>query len=273
VRDVLDPQSPYKDSYAPWDIWLGQHGLRPGDKLVDAYYRGEAPSGFARFSVMTDEQGFIVPAVELLRQQIAQQTSLKDYLSAPHCVHLFEAAGVPDPGLLEGMEQAKGELWASLLPPVPAALAQKPPQLTILLPGGEAVCFGKVPAAAGQEPLTQATYYRLGADGRLLGFVAPGLPWQELYCQDYAARILLAASAKDCVSVSLNGYTIWLQEESREPTAIFDYDGTPLPLDTDTARREGGLIMQLYSDMLVEVHKAQQVAAGGGNGILELIGR
>lgn len=256
MRDLADPQNPYAGQYAAWDEWYFANALRPSQRGAFNWATAGKEPGFVMESIQVDEQGFILPRLELERRSLAQLRDLKAYLNRPSCVCAFSAAGAMPPELKAAQEQARLSLWAEALPAIPQWLAESA-SLAILLPDGRGITTG-LPSNADYNSRGMLVYRLHDADGALLAEAAPGLGWQDLFSPGYTEKVIVGAAKAGCRTVLLNGYAVWLDNQSNAVQAVYDYDGAALPLDTDTAARPGGLVTTIYPDMLKQVRAVQQ---------------
>jgi hypothetical protein len=256
VRDISDPENPFAGQYAEWDRWYFEHALRPSQRKVFNWTTAQKEPGFVMESIEVDENGFVLPRLETERRGMAQLADLAAYLNRPSCVHAFTCAGSMPAEMKAALEQSRVALWASALPSIPRWLADGS-ALAIVLPDGRAITTGPSddPAYSGGGTLV----YRLhDKDGAVVGEAAPGLSWQDLFSPGYTERVLVGASKAGCRGALVNGYVVWLDARSNEVKAMYDYDGSEMPLATETANRPGGLVTTLYADMIRLVGAAQQ---------------
>jgi hypothetical protein len=266
VRDLDDPENPYRKQYGPWDRWALANAKNPTMEEMAAQRSGTAPAGWTYFRPSVTEDGWLIPQLAELGTLLDQQTDLNAYRNRPHCVLTFSAAGIADATVLAELEQAKLKLWASRLPQIPEWLKAQLPKRAIVLPGGEAVTYG--PLGSGVGPVEAGkwrfdadgnpeVYYRYDASGAEVARTTPGQPWQELFRPGYTQEILLGGSKQGLIPVLLNGYTILSEAASGAVVKVYDYTGAELPADTLTAQRSGGMVVEVEGEYLDKVARVQ----------------
>lgn len=255
MRDIADPASPYAGQYGGWDRWYFDHALRPRQRQSFNWASAQAEPGFVAESVEVDAQGFVIPRLLSEQRKLDELRDLGAYLARPDCVHTFSSAGAMPAALHSAQEQARLALWAAALPKVPDWLAQSS-RLAIVLPDGRAVTAG--PSSNPAYNVGMLVYRLHDAGGAIRAEAAPGLGWQDLLCPGYTERYILAAAKAGCRTAQVNGYTVWLDSQSNAVRALYDYDGTALTGEAQTAARQGGMVTTLYPDMLKLVYAAQQ---------------
>jgi hypothetical protein len=229
---------------------------------MQAFMAGTAPEGYIYLRPTVSAEGWLIPQLEELRTQFAQQTDYTAYRNRPSCVLTFSSSGVAGPEIARGLEQARLSLWAELLPDAPAWLTSAMPKRVVLLPDGGAVTYGPLGGAA--KVVDAATfrydaegnpevYYRYDANGAEVARTTPGQPWQELFRPGYTQDVLLGAAQQGMIPVVLNGYTILASQASGEPVTVYDYTGAELPPAEMKDMTEGRLLVEVEGEFLSKV--------------------
>jgi hypothetical protein len=266
VRDLDDPENPYREQYGAWDRWLLANAKNPTMEEMQAWRDGKAPEGYIYLRPSATEEGWLVPQLVELETLLRQQTELTAYKNRPHCVLTFSAAGVADPAMLKELEAAKLKLWASMLPDIPTWLAASLPKRAIVLPDGGAVTYG--PLGSGAGPIEPAkwrydaagnpeVYYRYDSAGQEVARTTPGQPWQELFLPGYTQTVLLESSKQGLIPVMLNGYTFLSSMATGEPVTAYDYTGTTVAPEVAASPRPQGIVVEIEGEHLAKVAAVQ----------------
>ena len=267
MRDLDDPANPYREKYGAWDRWLLANAKNPTMEEMQAFMSGTAPAGYIYLRPTVSPEGWLVPQIEELRTQFAQQTDYTAYRARPHCVLTFSSSGVADLDTARGLEQARLKLWAELLPQAPAWLTSAMPKRVVLLPDGGAVTYGPLGSAAKVVDASTfrydaagnpEVYYRYSADGQEVAHTTPGQPWQELFLPGYTQDVLLAAAKQGMIPVVLNGYTILAAQATGDPVTVYDYTGAQLSPAEMKDMQAGRLLVEVEGEFLSKVVPLQE---------------
>jgi hypothetical protein len=266
VRGLDDPANPYRGKYGEWDRWLLANAKYPSMEEMQAFSSGKAPEGFIYLRPTVTPEGWLVPQIEELRTLLLQQTDYSAFKARPSCILSFSSAGVADPQVARGLEEARLKVWAAALPKSPKWLTASLPKRVILLPGGGAVTYG--PLGSGAGPLDAATwrydkegnpevYYRYDAKGKEVSRTVPGQPWQELFMPGYTQNVLLAAAKNGMIPIVLNGYTILASQADGLAADVYDYTGAQVKPEQMKSFESGRLVVEVEGEHLAKVAALQ----------------
>jgi hypothetical protein len=267
VRGLDDPANPYRSQYGEWDYWCVANAKpMTGQDWAD-WSDGKVPATRRMISYGVDKDGFPVPLMEQRRQQIER---LHDTTQKPEstCVVSFGVYGDIPPEVDTRMLAAEMALKAPYVPPLPRWLAKQPPLWALVLPNGEIVTAGKLGSGRMfdmsytrtlKENLPPYKCYRYSAEGKLLGQTETGQQWYTLFWPK-AAEVLSQYSPDETIYWIENGYVIVRNFKDWSNAAVFDYDGTPLPADTNTALRDANVWNGWYGREIPLLYEAQQKA-------------
>ena len=263
MRELSDPDNPYRGRYEPWDEWCYQHARDLDRDLMMAWYQGEAPRGWELIRLYVDKDGFVVPR-RLSYTEDQQRRHESEFEPQLDCRFVLRGGGMIDPDLYQAMLGMQAAIRAPYLPPVPKWLADAPPRSAQLMPGGEVVTLGP-PGRGESVPLPRANYavaedarvyYRFDAEGRLLGKGEPEQPWYKLYFADFDE--VLGQLEERQMWWQHNGYIYVNDTQTREFLAVYDYDGTPLTDDPAELYGRRSRFVQLTRREIPLLFEAQQ---------------
>jgi len=238
VRDLNDPDNPYRGQYEEWDIWTYEHVRGTTNTDVSNWYRGESPDDYCMLTIRVDTEGNVVP----LRLSTADDLAIMhdpNYSPETDCRFSLRGGGVINPRLLDKLDEMLIGLRMPYAPAVPEWLAKAPPERVMFMPDGDLVCIGEpdpdrrishrpntVPAEA-----TPTVTRRYDREGKLLAETAPGDPWFTVYFTGFA-DILAEMQAGNYSYWEYGGYIVFNDSQTRSIAAIYDYDGTEIAVDT-----------------------------------------
>lgn len=260
MRDLDDPENPYRDSYQPWDLWTYTHEQSILEALGVSNPRVRR-EGWSYYYMRVDENGFPVPRLVELR---AKYERLKHGAEAaadePDCTRSIVAMGSMDYGLLVKMREAEDALRAEYLPEVPDWLMKHQPLLAMILPSGEVVTSEWLdPSRFGpQRTDAEICFRRYSAGGRLLGSTKPGQLWLQLFFD--ADGVMAKYVGRDVFWRDDNGYFVVYDGKTRRPLAVYDLDGTKLPANHPLDDRDGTRFTWIESDDLFRLYRQQKGA-------------
>lgn len=264
MRDIGDKDNPYAGQYAEWDYWAYANGRDLAAADWQEMEGGTGTSNRELVSVGVDKDGFPVPLLKQEEEQYALMANPKGG-QARTCVLSFTAYAEMPPELHERYEAMRYGLRAQHLPPIPRWLAQKPPMWALILPSGEVITSGE-PGAGNVDESRSRDWYasaqmqgysRYSAQGELLGKLEPGHDWYEFYfanCKD----VLAEYEKRGAYCWQQSGYVVVQDNNDYRTLAVFDYDGTPLPSETEVWGRDMNLWGGLYGPEIMPLYKAQQ---------------
>lgn len=264
MRDFADPANPYLGQYNEWDYWCLANANAMTNEDWTAWTEGSVPETRRMLSYGVDKDGFPVPLLAQRQQQMEQQ---HDAAQQPEssCVVSFIVYGDIPPALDLRMLQAEMQLKAQYAPPIPQWLAQQPPLWALILPTGEVVTAGELGTGRDfdmnytrqlKEDLAPYSCYRYSPDGRLLGQTQPDEQWYTMFWPE-ATATLSQYNPDDTIYWIENGYVIVRDYRNWNVTALFDYDGTPLPVDTNIAARDANVWEGWYGREIPLLYAAQ----------------
>ncbi len=259
VRALTDPANPYRDDYIELDYWCYAHAATEDNGLMVQYKSGTLGKGARLIKVGVDENGLIIPMLELARLRFAEEHGEVNSGTTVSCIPKYKAVGVPPAGVYGIYEREMCRVWAEYLPEVPAWLAAAPPRLALLMPGGDVVVYGALGGGAeatelpGRERLGQEPWTRYGPEGNLLGSVAAGTEWYELF---FPAASQLR---KNYTLVERGGYILVYESPGWTGLVdVFDFRGEPGGLGEMEAWGAPPLYDTVPGRYLMIIHALQQ---------------
>jgi hypothetical protein len=186
--------------------------------------------------------------------------------AASSCVVSFMVYGDIPPELDARMLAAEMQLKAQYAPPIPRWLAQQPPLWALVLPSGEVVAAGELGSGRDfdmnytrklKEDLPPYSCYRYSADGELLAQTKPGEQWYTLFWPQ-SAEVLGKFNPDDTIYWVENGYVVVRDYRNWTIAALFDYNGAPLPVDTELTARDANVWNGWYGREIPLLYDAQR---------------
>lgn len=276
VKDLDDPANPYKGQYGPWDYWLHENQHDMTDEEVEAWNDGEVTPGKRLEIICVDAAGYQIPVAAWDRQarererRSANLSAVGNELEPPRNIRRFEFYGELPPEIEQGMFDARMEVAADYVPRIPEWLGQAPPLQALVLPTGEVVAYGELGTGADYDwhvehcnsTVRHGDHHRYSADGKLLAKLPREELWAKLFSPDLD-QILPSFSGDNHYILMESGYVaIYGVDErgvlSMEPIALFDYDGTPVPANTNPDLRDVSLWEPLYGREISAIYAIQQ---------------
>ena len=267
MRDIREPENPYRNDYGPWDLWGYVHevGNLQAEGVTNIWV--DLP-GWETLHMSVDPEGWLVPSLEAYRQELAAMKHGED--AAPGksgCTGSFRARGKPDQRMMLDLKEAKLRIEARYIPPVPEWLAKAPPESAMLLPGDEVVTYGEVGNAdlVWERGSDFRSFYRYDIDGNLLNRTEPGQTWWNLYfdldgeLEKYPDAGIIASQA---------GYVGIIyypdNDETKPPTVVwFNYKGER-EAPGSSGHVDGTRFLELYMQELPKLYEYQQEAVPAG---------
>ncbi len=264
MRDLDDPQNPYLGQYSEWDYWCLANANPMNSEDWSEWSDGNVPATRRMVSYGVDKDGFPVP---LLTQRQQQMERLHDASLAPEnaCVVSFMVYGDIPPELDERMLAAEMQLKARYAPGIPQWLAQEPPLWALVLPTGEVVTAGELGAGRDfdmnytrklKADLPPYSCYRYSAAGELMAQTKPGEQWYTLFWPE-SATVLGQYNPDDTIYWIENGYVVVRDYRNWTVAALYDFDGSPLPVDTNMAARDANVWTGWYGREIPLLYAAQ----------------
>lgn len=233
----------------------------------DDWSKGNVPATRRMISYGVDKEGFPVPLMEQRRQRIEQMHNPEQQPPST-CVVSFAVYGDIPLELDTRMLAAEMALKAAYIPPIPRWLAQRPPLWALVLPSGEVVTAGE-PGSGREfdmlytrtlkEDLPPYKCYRYSADGNLLAETEPGQEWYTLFWPKATEELAQYSPDKTIYWIE-NGYVIVRNYKDWSNAAVYDYDGSPLPAETNTASRDANVWNGWYGREIPLLYEAQHKA-------------
>jgi hypothetical protein len=227
----------------------GETGIGPGGEVQSIVGNdGQLNVSPRNLRVAVDENGFMVPLLSdrALALQLRADTpdlTMNQRIAAEHGVVLGEtrnlrgttvqvdgdAPGIyyfstapMDGDLLTRFETERSTMLRTVLPAMPAWLSGVPADNVTLLPNGEVLV----------DSLDDDTVVlRYSPEGQVIGRIPAGQSWRDVYTKDFEA-LRGQAESKGWDMVEQDGYLVFRDQGTREVVAVYDFDGSPLPVDS-----------------------------------------
>ena len=237
MRDLDDPENPYRGRYEAWDLWTFERIRGTSREDVVAWYQGTAPEDYMLLTIRVDKQGFVVPLRLSTTDDLAARHD-PNYTAEADCRFSLRGGGEMGQRVRDAYEEMLVGLHMPYAPAIPGWLAAAPPLQVLLMPDGDIVTSGdpdpertinhrpqgNVPAAT-----AELVFRRYDASGNLLAESEPGAPWFTVYFEDFNT-IREKYEAEDATYWEYGGYVVFNDPKTRSIKAVFDYDGTELPV-------------------------------------------
>jgi hypothetical protein len=268
VRGLDDPANPYRGQYAEWDYYCFANARSMTRSDSKAWNRHKVPITRRLIQVNIDANGFPTPLMLTNRQRM-------EYYHNPQpapattgggCTLSYTVYGDVPELLDERMYAAELAIRAEFVPKIPRWLAMNPPVKAIMLPGGDVATYGVLGSGRNIDLYTHF-HHRINlfdypcchysAAGELLAQVEPGDPWCRLFWSE-AEQVLGAVDPEKMCYWEQNGFVIVQQIEGWKQVAIYNYDGAPLPVETNANSRDANTWDGWYGREIMIMYAAQQ---------------
>jgi hypothetical protein len=260
LQPLDDPANPYADEYEDWDYWIAQNVCAVSTSPNNGYALNRQKDEMFAAGI-ADMDGYLIPYRRFLVMQedaLVQQKS--EHVTAGYLnVH---ASGPMAEDLVEDMRNVGFEVRAAYYPEIPDWLVASMPRAAWIFPNGDVVTDGPLNhedhAEAdedGEVPCggcgSNGGWYRYTPGGE---FVDHSNTHWFLTFFDGEFEDLPEGNFSDD---SLGRFMI-LDRENGEPTHVFNWDGTPLPLDALDEPRDPHDFHLLPARYLSKLHFYQQ---------------
>lgn len=235
-------------------------------------WQDEAPPATHRFiTVKVDASGYPLPLLDSAAQEV-EAAHAQPAPDTASCTLSFIADGEMPAELVQQLQAAELSLKARYIPPVPHWLAQAPPQWATVLPDGEVLTQGELGSGKGLDTfctwdapfnLPPQPYCRYSAQGQLLGRLEQGdEDWYKLFWPE-AQQALSRYQQQTLCDFDYGCISVY-PYASNEVLAVFNYDGAPLPVDTEPDTRDRNVWDGWYGQEIALLYAVQQAALASG---------
>ena len=237
MRGLDAEGNPCAGRYGAWDHWVYEHAPGTQAQQLLAWYRGEAPEGYAVITTAVDKDGYIIPALDYVRAINNPDSEI----SRSNCTFMLEAGGQMEPDMLEGYRRAVAGAKADWLPQIPGWLAEAPPKLAILRED-EVLAYGEPGSGTGVWPDGLAAalgdgrdeaWRRYSVTGELLAQTQPGQPWWLLYFDGFADVLAQLGGGGNVRYFAHEQYVVFSDRQTRKVLAVYNIYGEKQPEGTD----------------------------------------
>jgi hypothetical protein len=269
VRDLEDPANPYRGQYAEWDYYCFAKAHSMTKAESKAWNRKQVPLTRRWIRIDVDANGYPVPWLESTKQCLEWY---RDWAptSEDGCTLTYSVYGDVPEALDERMVEAEQAVRAAMVPAIPRWLAVNPPLKALRLPDGSYIAYGALGSGRKYDlnanflrPAPEVCCFHYSPEGKLLAQTDLDQAWYELFWPE-AEQVLSGYDPKATYYWEDNGFIIVQQIEGWKQLAIYNYDGAPLPVETNVMSRDtniwggwfGREIMQMYA---IQQHKHTNV--------------
>lgn len=263
MRDLDDPANPYRDQYAEWDYYCFANARDMSKEERRKWNRHQVPLTRRWINVFVDPAGFPVPIMQSHQERMEWYRD-REPSQGDTCVNSYEVyADVPE-DLDQRMYAAEQAIRAELVPAIPRWLALNPPLKAIMLPDGSIVAYGEPGSGRDYDlnddflrgaPPVKCFHY--SPEGTLLAQTATGEGWYTMFWPD-AETVLGRYDDKTTYIYQDNGFIFVEQIEDWKCLAVYNYDGTPMPVETTAGSRDRNVWGGWFGREIFMLYTAQQ---------------
>lgn len=236
MRDLFDPQNPYRDRYEEWDYWCYLNSRAVESEELKAYYSEKRNPDLLLIRIGVDREGNMVPYRLYYTSGQERLFGNSQQQEVVSCAATMYCIGEIDERLKQEFRAMYCGIRAAYVLPVPEWLAAAPPQAAKYLPDGCFALYGTADAAA-----TDSVWQLYSAEGNLLKRGEPGGSWWHLYFDDFQ-QVLGIEGKPNLQCWEQNGTITIYDLESNKYLGQYLYDGTPLEAESrDGSRAEAAV--------------------------------
>ncbi len=263
MRELNDPANPYREQYAEWDYYCFANARRMDKAELKKWNSHKVPLTRRSILVNVDANGYPVPIMQTHNERMEWY---RDQIPAPDgaCTMSYSVyADVPEL-LDQRMYAAEQALRSELVPEIPRWLAVSPPLKALMLPDGSCIAYG-APGTGRQydreinflRTAPAVACYHYSPAGRLLAQTEVGEGWYNMFWPE-AEQVLGGYDEATTYVYEDNGYIFVRQIEDWKPLAVYNYDGAPLPVETEAMSRDANIWGGWFGREIMMLYAAQQ---------------
>lgn len=266
MRGLDTAGNPFRGRYRDWDRWALEHAKSLRQVDWSAWNTGELAADLRMIFVYVDADGYPVPILETAKREFdeAHQPQTRDKNA---CSLKYMAFGVIPQDMLAELKTEIMLCKARYVHEIPAWLAENPPQWAVVLPDGNVLTKGGLGSGRDFDVFftwrmsngtTEQQYHRYDPSGKLAAKLEPGVTdWYKLFWPD-AAQALSGLLTPDTMVRFDNGCVLVQRYDGSDVLALFNYDGTELPVATDPRMRDQNVWNGLLGMEIPALYEAQQ---------------